>query len=126
MSQVASVVGVFECIAFACITALLGTRIFRRQGAQLPLQLQRGEIEPTEAALETAALTFGALFLIVPGFLSDAVGLTLLIPPLRRALARRWSRRLFRSKVRAPTQFSGDDADIIVIKKNPRHDRLGD
>ena len=50
-------------------------------------ELQRGE-PPLEPMVEGALLCFAGGLFIVPGFLTDVAAVVLLIPPVRRWLAR--------------------------------------
>jgi UPF0716 protein FxsA len=43
---------------------------------------------PFEPMLDSYAVIVAGLLLIMPGFLSDAIGLLLLVPPVRHALLR--------------------------------------
>ena|SRR5437764_9553821 len=58
---------------------------------------------PGRAVLDGALILIGGLLLIIPGFISDAVGIMLLLPPgrslARRAVTRRLRRRVvYRSR----------------------------
>ena len=120
LTYVASQIGFLDCLLLAFCTAAFGLIVFKRQGAALPLRLQRGEIEPTEAALETAGLTLGAVLLMIPGFFTDTFGLALLIAPVRRVVARRLSQRIAGKTVNRPVTSPPAYDDIIVIKKKPK------
>ena len=84
----------------ACVaTAVAGSAIARWQGAVVLRRAQeamaRGEL-PADAILDGVMLLVGGILLLTPGFLSDAFGLILLLPPSRallKSLARRWWRR---------------------------------
>ena len=83
--------GVFPVIAACLMTAFLGGFIIRWQGLQA-LNAARGDLQtgrlPVDSAVDGALLIVAAPFLMTPGFLTDAVGFTLLIPPVRRLIAR--------------------------------------
>ena len=92
--------GVLNTIGLLILVSLVGAVIVRAQG----LGLLRRVITEVEAhRVPGAALADGALLaaagglLVVPGFVTDAAGLLLLVPPVRtgvrRWLRRRWSRR---------------------------------
>jgi UPF0716 protein FxsA len=51
-----------------------------------------GSFPSAELAHGAMILVAGAL-LITPGFLTDAIGLSLLVPNVREAIRRRWLRR---------------------------------
>jgi len=79
-------------IAFVLVTGLLGAVMLRWQGLQawrnVQQDLQSGRM-PTESLIDGALILVASLLLITPGVLTDLVGITLLIPGLRR-----WYRRL--------------------------------
>src|SRR5688500_20333065 len=51
---------------------------------------------PHREVIDGVLVIFGGAFLITPGFLTDIVGLTLLIPPTRAVVRRQVVRRLDR------------------------------
>jgi len=101
--QVAGSIGVLETIALLILVSVLGAWLLRQQGMQtwrrLQATLQRGEV-PTGEVTDGALILFGGALLLTPGFMTDAIGIVLLLPPTRaaikgsarRALAR-WARR---------------------------------
>jgi len=90
--QVGSEIGALSTILLSILTAILGTALVRHQGLSLLMrvhrQLDRGET-PALEVLDGALLLVAGLFLLLPGFLTDAVGFLLLLPPLRQWLIRR-------------------------------------
>lgn len=81
--------GALPVIAWVVISAAIGGAVMRHTGMATARRVQealrRGEM-PVGEMFDGAATMAGALLLILPGFLSDAVGLLLLVAPLRRAL----------------------------------------
>lgn len=76
----------------ACLgTAFLGGWIIRLQGLAA-LNAARTDMNagtlPVASAVDGAVLIAAAPLLMTPGFITDALGFSLLIPPVRRALAR--------------------------------------
>jgi UPF0716 protein FxsA len=71
------------------LTAIFGVSVARSQGfrlyTQAQQQLRSGQV-PSTTMLEGLLMLGGATALIVPGYITDALGLLLLIP---------WTRRLF-------------------------------
>lgn len=90
--EVGQAIGAGITIAAVVATALLGAALARYQGmvtlTHLYTQLHRGEI-PAQALFEGACLLVAGALLLTPGFFTDAIGFTLLTPPLRR-----WAYRL--------------------------------
>ncbi len=91
--EVGSVIGALPTIALSIFTALLGGALVRLQGFRVLFRaqasLEKREV-PAFELLEGALLLLVGLALLLPGFVTDAVGFLLLIPPLRRSLILRW------------------------------------
>lgn len=88
--QVGSKVGSLTTIALVFLTAIVGLTLIRRQGFETSLKAQekmrRGELPASEMA-EGFMLAFAGVCLLIPGFITDAIGALLLITPLRRRVA---------------------------------------
>lgn len=71
-------------------TAVIGTALVRQQGLQTMARaraaMDRNEL-PVGEVLTGLCILIAGLLLLTPGFLTDAMGFLLLIPPLRKALA---------------------------------------
>src|SRR5262249_22729534 len=80
---------------------LVGVWLVRHEGfvivGRIRQQLDRGRV-PGAELVEGFLLLVAGLLLIIPGFVSDAVGLLLVFPPTR-ALGGRLLQRRFRSRV---------------------------
>lgn len=83
--------GVLPVIAACLFTAFLGGFIIRMQGLAA-LNAARSDLEtgrlPVDSVVDGALLIVAAPFLMTPGFITDAAGFLLLVPPVRRILAR--------------------------------------
>lgn len=83
------IIGLGWTLAVVVLTAVAGTALLRRQGlrvlAQTQAKLNRGELPVGEMFDGVCLLVAGAL-LLTPGFITDAVGLALFIPPVRLLL----------------------------------------
>jgi UPF0716 protein FxsA len=91
--EVGSVIGALPTIALSLFTAALGGALVRMQGFGVLFRVQaaldRREV-PALELIEGALLLLAGLALLLPGFITDAVGFLLLVPPLRRWLILRW------------------------------------
>ena len=91
--EVGSVIGALPTIALSILTALLGGALVRLQGFRVLFRaqasLEKREV-PAFELLEGALLLLVGLALLLPGFVTDAIGFLLLVPPLRRRLILRW------------------------------------
>jgi UPF0716 protein FxsA len=113
-------IGVFPTIALVIATAVIGVTLVRLQGlaaiarAQAYLAANRF---PAGEVFDGFFLLLAGGFLLVPGFITDAVGLLLLVPPLRRALGRLIWRGVFaRGTVRTWATHYDFGADEVVIE----------
>lgn len=92
-------VGLLVTIGSIAFTGILGAALARYQGLgvlrEIRQSVARGEI-PGRALADGVLVLVGAALLLTPGFITDALGLSLLAPPTR-ALYRRgllhWLRR---------------------------------
>jgi UPF0716 protein FxsA len=85
------------------IISLLGVWFIRIEGSrvwrQAQQQLQAGQM-PGHSLLEGLCVLAGGILLIIPGFISDIIGLTLLLPmtrPMYRMFMYRWLERKVRN-----------------------------
>lgn len=83
------------------VTGVVGTVLAREQGWRTIRTIQRELAQghlPTDALLDAAMILMAGAMLLTPGMITDAIGLTLLLPPCRRFWRRqaaRWLRRHF-------------------------------
>ncbi len=89
--KVGGAIGAGITVFLVVATALIGVGLIRAQGVgtrdRLQAKLARGEA-PAMEVLEAAALLVAGGLLLAPGFITDAFGFILLVPPLRRVLIR--------------------------------------
>ncbi len=99
--QVGSSVGVLPTLALLILVSIVGAWLVRHQGTgvltRIRQQLSVGQLPTDELVNGVLILVAGALML-TPGFLTDAVGLSLLVPPVR-AVVRGWLGRRFTRRV---------------------------
>ncbi len=82
--------GALEALALIVATAVVGSAVARWQGLEalgrIRAEIRRGEV-PTQSLLEGVAVLLGCALLVTPGIITDAVGLLLFVPPVRRFIA---------------------------------------
>jgi UPF0716 protein FxsA len=99
--KVGDAIGALWTILLLAADSLLGSLLLRTQGRSVWRRfneaLNAGRM-PHREVVDGVLVIFGGAFLITPGFLTDIVGLILLIPPtravVRRLVARRLGRRI--------------------------------
>ena len=88
--QVGEVIGAWPTVLLVVITAVLGVWLLRWQGlstlTRVQTSLQHGEL-PAQAMLEGMLLLVAGALLLTPGFVTDAIGFMILVPPLRHRMA---------------------------------------
>jgi UPF0716 protein FxsA len=90
--EVALAIGWLLASVLLIATSVLGARLLRSQGRAALERVSLAVAErraPGRAALDGALGFLGSALLVIPGFVTDALGALLLIPATR-ALARRW------------------------------------
>lgn len=89
--EVGGLIGLWPTLGIVVLTALVGTLLLRAQGTAAWLTLQRrlaaGD-DPSGALAHGALILVAGIVLLTPGFFTDAVGLALLLPPVRAAVIR--------------------------------------
>ena len=90
MLKVSEHIGALYTVGLVLGTAFLGINLLKRQGFSTLLRFQErarnGEI-PAQEIVEGMLIAFSGALLITPGFLTDAIGFTCLLPPVRRRIA---------------------------------------
>jgi UPF0716 protein FxsA len=88
--KIGGVLGVANTLFWFVAAGILGFGVVKAQGRFLmtgfQASLAKGEI-PANQALHSALIFFGGLALVVPGFLSDAVGILFILPGSRHLIA---------------------------------------
>lgn len=87
--QVAHHIGLLDTLALLILVSLGGALLLKQQGMatwrRLQTTLGRGEM-PGREVTDGALVLLGGALLMTPGFLTDAIGLVLLLPPTRALL----------------------------------------
>ena len=102
--QVGQAIGVLPTIGILLADSLLGSWLLRAQGRlawkRFADALQAGR-PPAREVIDGGLIILGGALLLTPGFVTDVLGLALLLPPTRAAirgvLARRLAGRMTRS-----------------------------
>ncbi len=86
-------IGTWSTLACVILTAFIGVSLLRWQGVSTLLRarskLASNELPAREIG-EGILLAIAGAVLLTPGFLTDAVGFLLLIPPIRVFILRQW------------------------------------
>ncbi|MGE0650171.1 MAG: FxsA family protein [Alphaproteobacteria bacterium] len=138
--KIGGILGVWPTVGLIVLSAAAGTAMVRAQGFQILTRAQetlgRGQF-PAEELFDGLSLMVAGVLLLTPGFVTDTLGLALLIPPVRRWLAvLAWRALLQSSHVHVSGGWQGtgrgsgpDDGTIegefveIPPERLPRDDR---
>ena len=85
--QVGGFIGIWWTLLIVLLTAITGSYLVRNQGLREISNLQKSFSElkdPTEPLAHGAMILFAGALLLTPGFFTDVVGLSLLIPQVRQ------------------------------------------
>lgn len=89
--QIGSLIGVIPTLALLVADALLGSLLLRHQGRGAWRRFNAALAErrfPGREVADGLLVAVGGTLLLTPGFLTDVVGLALLIPPTRAIMRR--------------------------------------
>jgi len=108
--QVGQVIGPWWTILLLILASVLGTWLIRREGGRawqaLTEALQTGRMPARELA-DGALILIGGTLMLAPGFVTDAVGV-LLILPVTRPVARRLLTTLAARRLLSPMATPGN------------------
>ncbi len=105
-------IGALPVLALLLATAMLGSYIVRLKGqrvmAQAQAALAQGQV-PEENIFGSALVLLGGILLIIPGVLSDALGILLLVP---------WTRAMFMRFLRGAVERRNTIGNVHVQSFN--------
>ena len=108
--QVGGAIGLWTTLLVVLVTAIAGSYLVREQGMRELANLRRAFSDlddPAEPLAHGAMILFAGALLLTPGFFTDALGLALMIPAVRKA-AFQWIRaRLHTVQFSQPGQAPG-------------------
>ena len=91
--KIGSQIGAFNTISLIFITAIIGIYYARYEGLNTLKSAIKQTVQneiPIYEIVSGAALAFAAILMIIPGFLTDLIGLLIIFP---------WTRKLFLKKI---------------------------
>jgi len=99
--KIGSQIGAFNTISLIFITAIVGLYYAKYEGLNTLRsaikQIVKNEI-PIYEIISGAALTFAAILMILPGFLTDMIGLLIIFPWTRKIFLRNISKKNYKKK----------------------------
>ncbi|GAA1344336.1 FxsA family protein [Saccharothrix algeriensis] len=88
--------GLLPTLGLLILGGVVGSALMRREGARTMAAFSealRTRRAPHQEVADGALIAVAGFLIVVPGFLSDVVGLFLLLPPTRRLISRRLAER---------------------------------
>jgi len=105
--RIGGAIGFWPTLAITIAGGVLGSALAKHQGARVFREWQRalaaGRV-PEEGLMSGLLVLVGAALLVMPGVLSDVIGLAFLLPPSRRVLAAGMRRELQRRIAKGQVQ----------------------
>lgn len=109
--RIGSLIGLGPTVATVILTGFLGAALTRRQGLQVLAKYQKALAEgrmPHAEVIEGLMILVAGAVLLTPGFLTDAIGFAMLIPPVR-AVIRQFAGRYLKKRVNVSVAGMGVD-----------------
>jgi UPF0716 protein FxsA len=128
--QVGQAIGIWWTIGLLIADSVLGSWLMRHQGRaawrRFNEAVQGGRV-PAREVLDGALVIFGGALLLTPGFITDILGLILLLPPsraiVRGILTRRLAHRMVASATRTRSyDVEGTAVDVDAERVEPRRE----
>jgi UPF0716 protein FxsA len=131
LEVVGPAIGAVPTILLLAADSVLGALLLRSQGRAVWRRFNEGLAAgrmPHREVIDGVLVIFGGALLITPGFLSDIVGLALLVPPtralVRRVVIRRLGNRLVVGVTQRPGRVPDYDVDGTASEYEPPQRRL--
>ena len=117
--KVGTIIGVFNTVLIVFLTGILGSYLARLQGFvvinKIQENLSRG-IMPSSELIDGVMILAGGVLLIIPGFITDVVGLFLLIP---------WTRTLVKILLKRKLKSMAEKGRVVhftsINSKQTKH-----
>ena len=118
MIKIGQQIGTFNTILIIFFTAIVGMYYAKIEGLNAiksgMVNLYKNKI-PLYEILSGASIAIAAIFLILPGFISDTIGFLLLVPFTRKIIINLWLKNKYKNNSQNQTDII--DAEIIDDKK---------
>ena len=113
--KIGSQIGALNTIILIFITAIVGIYYAKYEGLNTIksgyIQLIKNQ-SPTYEMISGAAIAFGALLLIVPGFATDILGFLVIFPFTRKIIFRIFIKKFEKKETERKNYIDGDFEDI--------------
>ena len=118
--QIGGYIGAFNTISLIFITAFVGVIYARYEGFNTLKsgisQMVKNEV-PIYEIVSGAAIAFGAILLIIPGFATDLIGLLIIFPLTRKLFLKKLNKKYPNQKYKKENFIEGESEDINDDKR---------
>ena len=123
MIKIGNQIGTFNTILIIFFTAIVGVYYAKIEGLTTikagMVNIYKNTI-PFYEILSGASIAIAAILLILPGFISDTIGLLFLLPFTRKIIISLWLRNKYKNK----SQNEADIIDAEIIEEKKEKDEL--
>ena len=113
--KIGSQIGAFSTIFLVFFTAVVGVYYAKYEGINTlrsgMMQIIKNQI-PAREFISGAAIAFGAVLLIIPGFATDLTGFFLIIPITRKLILGKFNKKFESKKMKNNDFIEGEFEDI--------------
>lgn len=122
-------IGALTTVAWVVLSAVIGMSMMRT-GARKAMMRERAQPRAGEepqlaqirAFADSTVYMFGGILLILPGFITDTLGLLALIPPVRKKMVESWTRSAHWQQYATGRGYSEYDAQHVIEAEYRRMD----
>ncbi len=118
--EIGGKIGAFYTISLIFFTAFVGIYYAKYEGFNTLRsgmnQIMKNEL-PLYEIVSGAALAFGALLLIIPGFATDFIGFLMIFPLTRKVILNKYSKK-YKNENKFKEDFIEGESEDIDNKKN--------
>jgi len=126
---VGSMIGALTTVAWVILSAVIGMAMMRA-GARRAMMGERSRQQAGEAPqvaqirsfADSTVFMFGGILLILPGFITDALGLFILIPQVRRMMVASWTHSTHWQNYATQRGYSEYDVQHVIEGEYHRMD----
>ncbi len=95
--KVGGIIGALPTVGLLVLSAIIGISLLKREGLNTLKKARQRQLagqSPELEALESVIVALSGLLMILPGFITDIIGLCGLFPPVRHLLIERMKKRV--------------------------------
>jgi UPF0716 protein FxsA len=120
---VGNAIGVLPTVGLLVLASLVGAALLRREGARTLVAFRealRTRRPPHRELIDGMLIATAGVLIVLPGFVSDVLGLLLLLPPTRALVRRRMLRSVM---IHTPVRFAPSsvvEGEVVDEPPTPR------